>query len=112
LGCGAGAAAGRRVRGDALRGIDWFNYRGSHDTTTIGIAHDKVKFFPRNVNGVFLRALAPAENFTSANTLGREMYVQPIFDRDRNEWWRMEVTSYPVFVCTRPEVLMTGRQGT
>jgi hypothetical protein len=76
-------------------GIDWFNYCGSDDTTTIGIAHDRVKFFPRNANGVFLRALAPAENFTFANTLGREMYVQPIFDRDRNEWWRMEVTSYP-----------------
>ena len=60
---------------------------------------------------VFLRTPAPAENFTYANTLGREMYVQPSFDRDRNEWWRMEVTSYPLFICTRPEVLMTGRQG-
>jgi hypothetical protein len=99
---------------EAMRfgGIDWFNYRGSDDTTSIGIAHDKVKFFPRNANGVFLRALAPAENFTFANTLGREMYVQPIFDRDRNEWWRIEVTSYPLFICTRPEVLMTGREGT
>jgi hypothetical protein len=50
---------------EAMRfgGIDWFNYRGSDDTTTIGIAYDKVKFFPRNANGVFLRALAPAENF-------------------------------------------------
>jgi hypothetical protein len=98
---------------EAMRfgGVDWFNYRGSDDTTTIGIAHYKVKFFPRNANGVFLRALASAENFTFANTLGREMYVQPIFDRDRNEWWRMEVTSYPLFICTRPAVLMTGRQG-
>jgi hypothetical protein len=43
--------------------------------------------------------------------LGREMYVQPIFDRDRNEWWRMEVDSHPLFICARPEVLMTGRQG-
>jgi hypothetical protein len=60
----------------------------------------KVKIFPRNANGVFLRALAPAENFSLANTLGREMYVQPIFDRDRNEWWRMEVTSYSLFICT------------
>ena len=31
---------GHRVRGDALRRhFDWFNYRGSDDTTTIGIAH-------------------------------------------------------------------------
>ena len=93
-------------------GIDWFNYRGSDDTTTISNAHDKVKFFPRNANGVFLRASATAENFIFANTLGREIYVQPIFDRDRNEWRRMEVTSYSLFIFTRPEVLMTGRQGT
>ena len=92
-------------------GIDWFNYRGSDDTSTIAIPHDKVKFFPRNANGVFRRANAPAENFTYANTVGKEIYVQPIFDRGWNEWWRMEVTSYPLFICTRPEVRLTGRQG-
>jgi hypothetical protein len=99
---------------EAMRfgGGDWFKYHGSDDTTTIGIAHDKVEFFPRNANGIFLRALALAKNFTFANTLGREMYVQPIFVHDRNEWWRMEVTSHPLFICTRPKVLMTGRQGT
>jgi Phage major capsid protein E len=73
---------------EAMRfgGTDWFNYRRSDDTTTIGIAHDEVKFFPRNGKGAFLRALTQAENFILANTLGREMYVQPTFDRDRNEW--------------------------
>jgi hypothetical protein len=50
-------------------GIDWFNYRGSDDTGTIAIPHDKVKLFPRNANGVFRRANAPAENFTYANTV-------------------------------------------
>ena len=92
--------------------IDWFNYRGSDDATTIGIATDKVKFFPRNAPGVFAQAWAPAENFTYANTLGRPQYVQPIFDTARNEWWRMELSSYPLVICTRPEVLMSGRAGT
>jgi hypothetical protein len=42
---------------EAMRfgGTDLFNYCGSDDTTTIGNAHDKVKFFPRNANEVFLR---------------------------------------------------------
>jgi hypothetical protein len=99
---------------EAMRfgGIDWFNYRGSDDTSTIAIPHDKVKFFPKGANGVFRVGWAPAENFTYANTLGRPQYVQPIFDTQRNEWWRMELTSYPLFICTRPEVLLTGRQGT
>jgi hypothetical protein len=35
--------------------------------------------------------------------------VIPIFDRDRNMWWRQEVYSHPLFICTRPEVLMSGR---
>ncbi len=94
-----------------LGGTDWFNYRRPDDTN-LGIAHDKVRFFRWNANGIILRALAPAENFTFANTIGREMSVQLIFDRARNEWWRMEITSYPLFICTRPKVLMTGRQRT
>jgi hypothetical protein len=93
-------------------GVDWFNYRGSDDTTTLGIATDKVKFFPRNAPGVFKVAYAPAENFTYVNTPGKPQYVQPIFDIQRNEWWRMEVSSYPLFICTRPEVLQSGRAGT
>ena len=57
---------------EAMRfgGIDWFNYRGSDDTTMIGIAHNKFNCFPRSANGVFLRALAPGQNFNFANTLG------------------------------------------
>jgi hypothetical protein len=57
---------------------------------------------------VFHRANAPAENFTYVNT-GKEMQVQPTFYRDRNQWWRMAVTLNPLFIYTRPEVLLTGR---
>jgi hypothetical protein len=37
--------------------------------------------------------------------------VIPIFDRDRNMWWRVEVFSYPLFICKRPETLASGRRG-
>jgi hypothetical protein len=66
--------------------------------------------FGRDLAATTRRIETEAENFTFANTLGREMYVQPIFGRDR-KWWRMEITSYPLFICARREVLMTGRQG-
>jgi hypothetical protein len=92
-------------------GIEWFNYRGSDDGSTIAVAADKVKFFPNGAPGVFQVAWAPAENFDFANTLGKPTYVQPIFDRDRNEWWRVEVSSYPLYICTRPEMLLSGRAG-
>jgi len=90
-------------------GINWFNYRGSDDGTTIAIPEDKVKLFPVKAPGVFKVSYAPAEAMQWVNTLGKKMYVQPIFDTQRNEWWRMETTSYPLFMCTRPEVLQSGR---
>lgn len=90
-------------------GITWLNYRGSDDATTIAIAHDKVKFFPVGAPGVFQVAYAPGESFEWVNTPGKPIYVVPIFDRDRNSWWKMEVYSYPLHICTRPEVLLTGR---
>jgi hypothetical protein len=93
-------------------GVIWSNYRGSDDNTTLKIADDKVKFFPVGAPGVFRRALAPGESFEWVNTPGKPMYVIPIIDRDRNAWWKMEVYSYPLHICTRPEVLQTGRAGT
>jgi hypothetical protein len=93
-------------------GIYWFNYRGSDDNSTIKVAHDKVKFFPVGAPGIFEQTMAPAERFEYVNTLGKEFYVYPIFDLQRNSWWRVEVYSYPLFICKRPEVLWSGRQGT
>ena len=68
-----------------------------------------MKFFPIGAPGVFRRALAPGETFEWVNTRGKPVYVLPIIDRDRNSWWKMEGYSYPLHICTRPEVLQTGR---
>ena len=108
------AAAEELRKGSAFQamkfgGINWFNYRGSDDTTTIAVPTDKVKFFPKGAPGVFKRALAPGESFEWVNTPGKPVYVMPIFDRDRRSWWTMEAYSYPLHICTRPEVLMSGR---
>jgi hypothetical protein len=47
-------------------------------------------------------------NRSNGNTLGKPEYVQMIFDKDRNEWVRAEMSVYPLHICTRPEVLFTG----
>lgn len=91
--------------------VTWTNYRGSDDNATIKIPDDKVKFLPTNSPGVFERALSPYESFEFVNTPGKEFYVQPIFDKDRNMWWRQELYSYPLYICKRPETLQTGRAG-
>lgn len=92
-------------------GIEWFNYRGSDDQVSIAVASDEVKFFPVGAPGVFQVAYAPGESMEWVNTPGKPIYVIPIFDRDRNAFWRMEVYSYPLHICTRPEVLQSGRAG-
>lgn len=90
-------------------GIYWFNYRGSDDNSTIKIPDDKVKFFPVKAPAVFEVSWAPADRMEFVNTPGKEVYVYPIFDRDRNQWWRMEAYSFPLFMCKRPGVLWSGR---
>jgi hypothetical protein len=106
------------LRGDSawtsmrFSGIDWLNYRGSDDNSAIAIVHDKVKFFPKGAPGVFKKILSPGESFDWVNTPGKDEYVQMILDRDRNEWVKAEVSSYPLHICTRPETLQSGRAGT
>lgn len=92
-------------------GVTWVNYRGSDDNTTIKLNTDKAKFFPVGAPGIFREAMAPAETFDYVNVPGKPYYVIPIPDRDRNAWWKMEVYSYPLFICTRPEALHQARRG-
>lgn len=107
------AAAEELRKGQAFQamrfgGINWFNYRGSDDATTIAVPSNSCRFFPVGAPGVFKRALAPGESAVFANQPGKPIYIQPIYDRDRQRWWKVEASSYPLHICTRPEVLQTG----
>jgi hypothetical protein len=92
-------------------GITWWNYRGSDDNSTVKIPDDRVKFFPENAPGIFQEVMAPGESAEFVNQPGRPVYVLPIVDRDRRMWWKMEAYSYPLYLCTRPETLHSGRAG-
>lgn len=74
----------------------------------IAIPANKAKFFPRFAPDVFQVAWAPADSMEWVNTLGKPEYVQIIPDRDRQEWVKAEMTSYPLHICTRPELLFSG----
>lgn len=102
------------AQGDAFEqttfaGITWVNYRGSDDNATIKIPDDKVKFFPVGAPGIFQEAMAPGESIEWVNTPGKPVYVLPIPDLVRKMWWKAEVYAYPLMMCTRPEVLLSGR---
>jgi hypothetical protein len=92
-------------------GVDWVNYRGSDDASTIGINTDKVKFVPVGAPGLFKTAWAPAEFMPFVGTPGRPVYPMVIPDDERQAYVDIELYSYPLFMCTRPEVLYSGKRG-
>ena len=98
---------------DAFRygNITWINYRGTDDNSSVAIDTDKAKFFPRNANGVFQVAYSPAETFDFVNTPGQPVYARTIPDDKRMQYVDIEVMSYPLFMCTRPQMLQRARRG-
>jgi len=90
--------------------IEFINYRGTDDGTTVSIGTDKAKFFPVGANGVFQKVISPGESLDYANTLGREVYSLVVRDKDRNFWVRPEVYSYCLFICTRPAMLQRAKR--
>ncbi len=92
-------------------GISWLNYRGTDDGTTVSVPTDEAKFFPSQAPGVFQVAYAPVEKMEFVNTLGLSRYSAIVPDRDRDMWADVEVYSNPLFICTRPAMLQSGRAG-
>lgn len=95
-------------------GIMFENYQGTDDnsaTTGVAVPVDKAKFFPTGAPGLFEVALSPAETFDFVNTPGRPFYGMTIPDQKRNMYVELEVYSYPMHYCTRPEMLQSGRAG-
>jgi hypothetical protein len=89
-------------------GITFVNYRGTDDGTTIAIGTNDCRFFPVGAPGVFQVALSPLESLEFVNTPGQPLYAMTVPDRDRNMFVDIEVYSYPLHMCTRPEMLQRG----
>ncbi len=94
-----------------IEGITFVNYRGTDDDSTIAIGTEKVRFFPVGARGAFKVGWAPASEFKPyVNQRGREYYGLILEDKSgRDEWDRIEVYSYPLFIPTRPEMLLRAK---
>lgn len=89
--------------------IKFVNYRGTDNGTSVAVGATKCKFFPVAAPGAFEIALSPAETFDFVNTPGQEFYALTVPDRDRNTSVSLELYSYPLPICTRPEMLQSAR---
>jgi hypothetical protein len=65
----------------------------------------------KGVPGLYRRINGPGETMETVNTVGRSLYSMLVKDNDRNMWVQPEVYAYPLHICTRPEVLLSGRAG-
>lgn len=89
--------------------VEWKNYQGTDDNSTVAIGATKAKLVVLGVPGLYRRYNGPGETFETVNTIGRPLYSMLVRDNDRNMWVQPEVYAYPLHMCTRPEVLLSGR---
>lgn len=88
--------------------ITWHNYRGSANKR-VSIPAGECRFYPAGA-GIFQRALAPHQNATWVNTMGKALYAQMIQDQSgHEEWVAAELYRYPLYICIAPKALMKGK---
>lgn len=101
-------------------GVTFINYRSVYNDNVsakagtkraIGIKPDECQFFPANAPSVFQKAFAPAETENFSHTIGKSLYTILIPDTDHNTWAKLVVYSYPLYICTRPEMLFKAVSG-
>ena len=91
-------------------GIVWHNYRGTDDNTTVAVPTNRAAFFPVGAPDVFQVAYGPAEFEPWINTPGNELYALTIPDLERRAFTKFELYSYPLHICTRPEMLLAAKR--
>lgn len=89
--------------------VDWINYKGTDDNSTVAIGTGKVLFIVQGVPGLYRRFNGPGESMETVNTIGRPIYSELIRDDKRRQWVQPEIYSYPLHMVTRPEVILRGR---
>lgn len=94
-----------------IENIVFINYQGTDDGTTIAVGSEKARFFPIGARNAFQVGWGPASEFKPyLNKRGREFYGLVLEDKSgRDEWDRVELYSYPLFICTRPEMLLRAK---
>lgn len=90
-------------------GIDFEDYRGSDDGTTISIAANKAQFFPI-VRGLYKMYYSPADYQETVNTPGLPFYAKQAPDPQWNKYTDIEVQSNPLPICLKPRVLMVAKR--
>lgn len=95
-------------------GFTWENYQGTSDLEgntddRVQVKPDEARFFPVGARNMFRVAYSPGESFDWIQRPGQRVYSQIVRDQQRNFWVDVEVFSYPMHICQRPEGLREGK---
>ncbi len=91
-------------------GILWVNYQGTEDGK-VGVPSGEARLFPV-LPGMFEIALSPGEMMTAVNMPGKKVYPMIIPDPSgRQMSMELDIYSYPLHICKRPEALRRLRIG-
>ncbi len=92
-------------------GVEWTNFMGTDDNTTIAVPDGYCRFFPIGAQDVFKEYRAPGEEWSEINTLGQEFYPYVVPDPRAPDYMAfvdLYLDAHPLFACIRPDVLMRG----
>lgn len=105
-------ALGKAFDSFSFGNVEWVNYRGTDDNSTVALASGKCRFIPVGIPDVFQSVYSPGESFEVVNTLGQEVYSKIVPDPSGyNEFVEIDVASYVLHMCCAPQALLQGRSG-
>lgn len=102
-------AVGRAFDTFTFGEMEFVNYRGSDDNSTVAIAAGQAKLVVLGVPGLYRRFNGPGETMETVNTIGLPLYSMLVRDLQRNMWVQPEVYAYPLHIITRPEIALRAR---
>jgi hypothetical protein len=90
-------------------GIDFENYWGTDDNTTVAVPTDKAIFFWKGVPGLYTEYYAPADFMETVNTIGLPRYAKTAVDTRFQRFVEVHTQQNPLPLCLRPKTLMKGK---
>jgi hypothetical protein len=85
-------------------GIVWHAWRSPHDAR-FGVASGTARTFPVGARDAFQHVMGPGEFGPYINQPGQETITITFGDERRQAWQEVELYTYPLFMCMRPEML-------
>lgn len=108
---GADAREQKAWKSFMFAGVEWINFQGTDDNSSIAVPTNTCRFFPIGAQDVFKEYRSPGEEWREVNQLGREFYPYVVPDPRAPNYMAfvdLYLDAHPLFACIAPDVLMRG----